>query len=221
MARTSWKETARAWLHPVVRAFDRLGFSPLAVTLTGLGISLLGAWLVAGGRLLWGTAVFLAGSGFDMFDGGLARWQGTASRRGAFLDSVFDRFGEAVYLTGLAVWFMSEQPANWRPAVVLVLVTMFGSLATSYVRARAEGVGETCQVGVLQRTERVLLLGLGGLLGGGVLVVVLAILAVLTLLTTLQRIVHVAAKLPGPDPAARRAHAAARGGGGLEPKERP
>jgi phosphatidylglycerophosphate synthase len=83
--------------------------------------------------------------------------------------------------------------------VVLILLTMFGSLATSYVRARAEGVGETCTVGLLQRTERVLLLAVGALIGGQVLLVVLAVLAVLTVATTVQRIVHVARKLPGPE----------------------
>lgn len=203
MEQTNWKETARARMRPLILTLDRWGFSPLAVTLVGLGVCLLGAWLVAEGRLFWGTLVFLLGSAFDMLDGGLARLQGTVSRRGAFLDSVLDRFGEAAYLTGVAIWWMENQPDNWQRAVILVLVTMFGSLATSYVRARAEGVGETCQVGFLQRTERVLLLGLGGLLSRHVLYGVLWILAILTLLTTIQRIVHVAAKLPGPRPVDR------------------
>ncbi len=200
---SSWKESARARLRPVILTLDRWGFSPLAVTITGLVICLLGAWLVAEGRLFWGTLVFLFGSAFDMLDGGLARLQGTVSRRGAFLDSVLDRFGEAAYLTGVAIWWMDGQHDNWQRAVILVLITMFGSLATSYVRARAEGVGETCFVGVLQRTERVLLLGFGGLLGRHVLYLVLGALAILTMVTTLQRIVHVAGKLPGPGPVDR------------------
>jgi CDP-diacylglycerol--glycerol-3-phosphate 3-phosphatidyltransferase len=198
MTQTSWKDAARERLRPLILTLDRWGFSPLVVTLTGLVISLVGAWQVAEGRLFWGTLLFLVGSAFDMLDGGLARLQGTVSRRGAFLDSVLDRFGEAAYLTGVAIWFMTGQPTNWQRAVILILVTMFGSLATSYVRARAEGVGETCQVGVLQRTERVMLLGLGGLFGRGLLYWLLWVLAILTLMTTLQRIVHVAAKLPGP-----------------------
>lgn len=204
MEQTGWKETARNRLRPVILTLDRWGFSPLAVTLVGLGISLVGAWLVAEGHLFWGTVVFLFGSAFDMLDGGLARLQGTVSRRGAFLDSVLDRFSEAAYLTGVAIWWMGQPQAdNWQRAVILVLATMFGSLATSYVRARAEGVGETCHVGVLQRTERILLLGLGGLLGRHVLYGVLWILAILTLVTTLQRILHVARKLPGSGPVDR------------------
>lgn len=203
MEQSGWKEAARARLRPVTLTLDRWGFSPLAVSLIGLAICLAGAWLVAEGRIFWGTLVFLLGSAFDMLDGGLARLQGTVSRRGAFLDSNLDRFGEAAYLIGVAIWWMQKQPDNWDRAVILVLVTLFGSMATSYVRARAEGVGETCYIGVLQRTERILLLGLGGLLGRHVLYGVLWVLAILTLVTTVQRIVHVAAKLPGPGPVDR------------------
>ena len=200
----NWKDEAREKVRPVILTLDRWGFSPLAVTIVGLVISLAGAWLVAEGRLFLGTLIFLLGSAFDMLDGGLARLQGTTSQRGAFLDSVLDRFGEAAYLTGIAIYWMGRGGDNWERGVILVLVTMFGSLATSYVRARAEGLGETCYVGVLQRTERVILLGVGALLGPIVLYGVLWVLAILTLVTTFQRIAHVAGKLPGPDPEARR-----------------
>jgi CDP-diacylglycerol--glycerol-3-phosphate 3-phosphatidyltransferase len=196
----NWKEAARARLRPLVLTLDGWGFSPLAVTIAGTVVALLGAWMVAEGLLFLGTLVFLIGSAFDMLDGALARLQGTVSRRGAFLDSVLDRFGEAGYLTGVAIWWMSRQPDDWMRAVILILVTFFGSMATSYVRARAEGLGETCTVGVLQRTERVIILGLGGLLGHVVLMGALWILAVATMVTTLQRIVHVASRLPGPPP---------------------
>jgi len=201
---SNWKDAARARLRPLVLTLDSWGFSPLTVTILGTVIALLGAWMVAEGLLFLGTVVFLLGSALDMLDGALARLQGTVSRRGAFLDSVLDRFGEAGYLTGVAIWFMSEMPDSWLRAVILVLVVFFGSLATSYVRARAEGLGETCNVGLLQRTERVILLGVGGLLGHIVLQGVLWALAIMTLVTTFQRIVHVAAKLPGPPPPAER-----------------
>jgi CDP-diacylglycerol--glycerol-3-phosphate 3-phosphatidyltransferase len=95
---------------------------------------------------------------------------------------------------------MQQGHDDWQRAVILVLVTLFGAMATSYVRARAEGLGETCTVGFLQRTERVILLGIGGLLTHNVQYVVLWILAILTLATTFQRIIHVAGKLPGPEP---------------------
>lgn len=195
---SDWKTRARDRMRPVILTLDRWGFTPLAVSITGLAITILSAYIVAKGNLILGSLVFLIGSAFDMLDGGLARLQGTTSTRGAFLDSVLDRFGEAAFLSGLAVWFMDRLPSYWDIAVLLILITLFGSLATSYVRARAEGVGETCYVGVLQRTERVILLGLGALLGRVVLFGVLWILAVGTVVTTVQRIIHVANKLPGP-----------------------
>jgi CDP-diacylglycerol--glycerol-3-phosphate 3-phosphatidyltransferase len=200
---SDWKEQARERVRPVVLTLDRWGFSPLAVSLVGLAITLLGAYIAAKGNLFLGALVFLLGSAFDMLDGALARLQGTTSARGAFLDSVLDRFGEAAFLSGIAVWWMNRLAGFWDLAVLLILITMFGSLATSYVRARAEGVGETCYVGILQRTERVILLGLGALFGSTVLFGVLWILAVGTVITTIQRILHVAGKLPGPDPEAR------------------
>ena len=99
---SNWKDAARDRVRPVVLTLDRWGFSPTAVTIAGTVVALTGAWVVAEGHLFWGTLIFLFGSTFDMLDGGLARLQGTVSRRGAFLDSVLDRFGEAGYLTGAA-----------------------------------------------------------------------------------------------------------------------
>jgi CDP-diacylglycerol--glycerol-3-phosphate 3-phosphatidyltransferase len=202
MDQIGWKDSARARLRPLILTLDRWGFSPQAVTYLGTAIAIAGGWLVAEGYLFWGTVVFLLGSAFDMLDGGLARLQGTVSRRGAFLDSCLDRFGEAAYLTGVAIYWMVAGHEDWIRAVALIMVTLFGALATSYVRARAEGLGETCDVGLLQRTERVILLGVGGLFTHHVQYIVLWVLAVLTLATTLQRIVHVAGKLPGPSPRA-------------------
>lgn len=197
MDQDGMKTRARVVVRPLVLMLDRWRVTPLAVTITGLVVSLLGAWLVAVGQLFLGAIVFLVGSGFDMLDGDLARLQGRVSRRGAFLDSCLDRFGEAAMLTGLAAWCMEAMPRGWQTGVVLILVVMFGSLATSYVRARAEGLGESCKVGVLQRTERVILLVLGVLLGWWLLRIVLWVLAILTVVTVLQRITHVAHKLAG------------------------
>jgi len=192
------KRSARDRVRPVVFFLDRAGFSPLAVSLVGLAITAVSGWIVARGGLFPGAVVFLVGSAFDMLDGDLARLQGTVSRRGAFLDSCFDRLGEAFIFAGLTWYFAALDSGPDKVALVLILATAVGSLTTSYVRARAEGVGETCLVGFLQRTERVILLTAGLLLGRWVLVLVLAFLAVATLATTVQRIVHVAAKLPGP-----------------------
>ena len=192
------KKDARTRIRPIVLGLDRLGMTPLGVSLSGLFITALSGLIIARGSLFFGGLVFVIGSAFDMLDGDLARLQGTVSRRGAFLDSCFDRFGEAFLFAGLT-WYYANQfdGANvW--ALLLILATVVGSLTTSYVRARAEGVGETCMVGWMQRTERVILLTIGLLLGSWILIPVLAFLAVATLATSVQRMVHVAAKLPGP-----------------------
>lgn len=195
-----FKATARGVVSPVVAALDRAGFSPLAVSITGLLITAVSGVVIGQGRLLAGAAVFLLGSAFDMLDGDLARRQGTVSKRGAFLDSCFDRLGEAFLFAGLTWYFSGGEEGADRLALLLITLTVVGSLTTSYVRARAEGVGETCLVGWVQRTERVVLLTVGLLVGRWALVPILAFLALATLATTVQRLVHVAAKLPGPAP---------------------
>jgi phosphatidylinositol phosphate synthase len=193
-----FKQNFRQGLRPLVLSLDRLGMSPLTVSLLGLLITAVSGWMIAKGNLFGGALVFLVGSGFDMLDGDLARLQGTVSKRGAFLDSCFDRLGEAFLFAGLTWHFASQPYDSGRLPLVLITATVVGSLTTSYVRARAEGVGETCFVGFLQRTERVILLTVGLIFGSWALVPILAFLAVATLGTTVQRIVHVAAKLPGP-----------------------
>ena len=191
---TEIKTKARAQVRPVVLVLDRLGLSPLAVSLAGLFITALAGWLVGRGQLFFGALIFLVGSAFDMLDGDLARMQGKVSRRGAFLDSCFDRISEAFVFAGLT-WYYAGLPAGDRWPLVFLMGTAVGSLATSYVKARAEGLGQTCQVGFLQRTERVVILTVGMLLGRWILGPILVFMTVATLGTTLQRIVHVAGKL--------------------------
>ena len=197
MGFTEFKQSARGKVRPLVLALDKLGMTPLMVSLLGLLITAISGLIVARGDLFFGAIVFVIGSGFAMLDGDLARLQGTVSRRGAFLDSCFDRLGEAFLFAGLT-WYFATQPYGGDPvALVLITCVVVGSLTTSYVRARAEGVGETCTVGFLQRTERVIILTVALLLGRWAVVPVLWFLAAATLATTVQRIVHVAAKLPG------------------------
>lgn len=201
MGFTEFKQSARGRLRPLVLALDGLGMTPLSVSLTGLVITAISGWIVARGGLFPGAIVFLVGSGFDMLDGDLARLQGTVSRRGAFLDSCFDRLGEAFIFAGLT-WYFATLPFGSDPvALVLITCVVVGSLTTSYVRARAEGLGETCMVGFLQRTERVIILAAALLLGRWAVELALWFLAIATLATTVHRIVHVAAKLPGSEPA--------------------
>jgi CDP-diacylglycerol--glycerol-3-phosphate 3-phosphatidyltransferase len=192
------KLKARARVKPIVLTLDRIGLSPLSVSLIGLAITALSGLIIARGWLFLGALVFAVGSAFDMLDGDLARLQGTVSRRGAFLDSCFDRLGEAFLFAGLTWYFATLDGGADPVALTLITAVVVGSLTTSYVRARAEGVGETCTVGFFQRTERVILLTVAILLGRWAIVPVLWVLAAATLATTVQRIVHVARKLEGP-----------------------
>ena len=139
------KRGARDRVRPLVLILDRLGATPLMVSLVGLAVTGLAGWIVARGWLFLGGLVFLVGSAFDMLDGDLARLQGTVSRRGAFLDSCLDRLSEAFLFAGLTWYFASLTGGPDRVALVLVLAAAVGSLTTSYVRARAEGLGETCR----------------------------------------------------------------------------
>ena len=160
------------------------------------------------------TAGFLVllGGMWDIFDGQLARVSGMASKFGSFYDSTLDRISEIVVYMGLLSLYNSygrELGDVWM--VYAIFMAMGGSLMVSYTRARAEGLGLDCKVGVMQRPERVVLLGLGslsfGLMWGGlVLRWVIIVVAVLTNVTAVQRIWWVyrnAAGVPVPDPSLR------------------
>jgi CDP-diacylglycerol--glycerol-3-phosphate 3-phosphatidyltransferase len=125
-------------------------------------------------------------SSVDALDGALARVLGAKSRFGAFLDSTLDRLSEGVLFLGLLIWLLSQ---GLTFDVVLLFFALLGSVMVSYARARAEGVGYTCKVGLLTRMERVLLLGVGLILGWTRMT--LLILAIFTWITVLQRITHV------------------------------
>jgi len=197
MDRGDIKLKVRAKVRPLVLALDRMGLTPNGVSVIGLLISFLAAWIAARGDLFLGAIILLIGSTFDMLDGDLARLQGKESRRGAFLDSNFDRLAESGLFAGLAWYFMTH--ASDDRAALLCLLTLAGSLTTSYARARAEGLGTTCYGGWLQRPERIVLIILGMLLGRPILVLVLVVLTVATWATTVQRILTVMRNLDEAD----------------------
>ena len=152
---------------PGARAFRAVGFTPNAITLLGFTVCVVSAYLVASGWLLWGGVVFLTGSILDLFDGALARMTGQASPFGALLDSVFDRLGEGALFVGLGIYalradFSDDHRAWFLTALLLALIFSQG---VSYLRARGEGLGAFTRAGVMTRTERVIILGVGLLLG--------------------------------------------------------
>ncbi len=130
---------------------------------------------------------------FDIFDGALARAAGKVYRYGAFLDSTVDRYSEGVVYLGILIYFLDRHD-GWRP--IVVLVALAGSFLVSYVRARAQSLGFTCDVGILARPERVVIIVAGLLLeamglkisGATPLTVALVILAIGTNFTAVQRV---------------------------------
>ena len=171
----------------VVAPLAGAGITPNTVTVAGLFLNGAVAFVLATGRLQAGGILLLLAGGFDMLDGALARRTKNFSTFGAFLDSTLDRYSEAIVLIGLVyAQTIDRHTLN----VTLIAAMLTGSFLISYTRARAEGLGIECKVGLLPRPERIIVLAVG-LIFFSILTPVLIILVVLTNLTAVQRILHV------------------------------
>ena len=195
----------RSWFYwfagPVERVALALRMSPTAFNVLGVAFGVASGVAFAMGRLgLGGWAVLLGGVA-DVLDGRIARAQGVEGPRGAFLDSTLDRFAEVGAFVGLAVYFQASTPA-----LAMVTAGLGGSLLVSYARARGESVGIVCKVGVMQRAERLLLIGFGGILDpivaagtpwseGALLLALLTLVAVGTIGTAVYRTIWIAQRL--------------------------
>ena len=180
---------------PGARLLRALKFTPTSVTLLGFGITVVAACLVGFGWLLAGGIFFLVGSGLDLMDGALARLTGTVSLSGAFLDSVFDRLGEAALFLGLAIYALRADFSDDRQLffVIVLLLALIFSQGVSYLRARGEGLGVFTRAGLMTRPERVVLLSIG-LLIDQIVWILLAIAAV-SCFTLFQRLFTIRSKL--------------------------
>jgi CDP-diacylglycerol--glycerol-3-phosphate 3-phosphatidyltransferase len=206
----------KAVFEPLALAMGRAGLTPDGLTLIGFAITVAGAALIAGQHWLVGGLVVFFGGVFDMFDGTLARATGQVSKLGAFMDSVFDRWGEAIVYLGIVIGAAS---IDLSVAAILAAAAMGAAFMVSYTRAKSEGLGFTegtgmAAVGLMPREIRLIVLSLGlvvgGFLGvgpqdlsGGALVLeaALGLIALLATVTVIQRIVHVrrqaATQIPG------------------------
>jgi CDP-diacylglycerol--glycerol-3-phosphate 3-phosphatidyltransferase len=189
--RSTIKERARRLLDPLVEVLASAGMSPTGVTVAGLGLAALAGGLVAGGRLRTGALCLILSALCDVLDGQLARRRGRTGAYGAFLDSCIDRLAEGAVFVGLAL-YLGPHGQRW---VLVAILALIGSTMVSYARARAEGLGLHGQVGAMERPERLVLLILALLLGGGWLKFLLLALTVLAFLTFLRRVRHVAAQV--------------------------
>jgi CDP-diacylglycerol--glycerol-3-phosphate 3-phosphatidyltransferase len=191
---TQVQRRARSIAEQIVRPVAAWRISPNIVSFIGLALNGVAALIIAFGSLRWGGVMVLFSGVFDMFDGAVARVQHASSQFGAFLDSTLDRYAEGMVFLGIIIHAVRVERAGNAQTAVLALAygAAMLSLIVSYTRARAEGLGLECKVGIMERPERVLLLGVGLLIGNDTwLVWMLVAFVVLTGITGLQRIVHV------------------------------
>jgi CDP-diacylglycerol--glycerol-3-phosphate 3-phosphatidyltransferase len=194
------QQFARRMVENIMRPLVQLGITPNMLTLTGLLLTIFTAGVIAFNHLRIGGALVLCSGVFDMFDGAMARVSQKSSKFGAFFDSTLDRYSEGILLLGIIIYaqlhFPQQQmigPVHVADALIwLTYVAAISSLMISYARARAEGLGLDCKIGLLARPERVILLAVGLLIGGQwALFWTMLVMALLTTITAIQRIVYI------------------------------
>ncbi len=171
------------FLDPVARFLNRIGLTPISVTLIGVAGNVLAAYFIARGHISIGGLIVLIVWPIDALDGTMARLRGEASDWGAFVDSVSDRYSELIILGAVLYYFaMTNQPI----VAVVTFVAAAGSILVSYVKARAEAQSFSAREGLLTRAERYLVLGPTLLFN--IPVIGVWIIAILANFTALQRI---------------------------------
>jgi CDP-diacylglycerol--glycerol-3-phosphate 3-phosphatidyltransferase len=184
-------------IQPLVNWLVRLGVHPNAISTTGFLVTLAAGLLYHLDHVRWAGLLVLIGGILDIFDGRVARESGLESKFGSFYDSTLDRISEIVVFIGLASLYNNMRGDVGDVVMVyVVMLALGGSLMVSYTRAKAESLGMDCSVGLMQRAERVVLLGLGSLVfglawDGLVLDIIIIIVAVLTNFTAFRRIIWV------------------------------
>ncbi|HJR17352.1 MAG TPA: CDP-alcohol phosphatidyltransferase family protein, partial [Gemmatimonadales bacterium] len=186
-----------ATVNPLVKRLIRAGVRPNAITTVGTGLVLVSAIVYATGHIRIGGALLLLSGIADTLDGQVARGGAMVTRFGAFYDSTLDRVGDGATFIGIGAFLLTAPDVAYRvPAVILCMVAILGSVLVSYARARAEGLGLDCKVGIAQRAERILGLGIASLVFGAgpralLLEGIVALLAIASLITVVQRFVYV------------------------------
>lgn len=182
-----WRDGVDRSTQPMGAVLHRTGITANQLTAAGLTLAVAAAWAIGSGRLWLGLVLLVAAALPDLLDGPLAKAAGTASPRGAFFDSVADRATDALLLGGVAWYLASSRGAH---AAVLAFAVLGASFLVSYERSKAEALGFQAKGGVMERAERIVVLGLG-LLVPVILVPVLWVMLVLSLVTAAQRFVKV------------------------------
>lgn len=195
--REALENSLRAAVEPIISYLSRKRVHPNLLSTAGFVITCASGFYFHQHHVRTAGALILIGGIFDLFDGSVARRTGLASAFGAFYDSTLDRLSEIIVYLGLLSLYNDYRLELGDVAMIYwVMLAMAGSIMISYTRARAEALGVPCTVGLMQRPERVLLIGSSALFFGEmdqgiVLKVVIIALAILTNLTVLQRILWV------------------------------
>lgn len=190
-------------IQPVCDWLVRRRVHPNAITTLGFVAVVASGYLYHQDHVRWAGFFVLLGGSMDIFDGRVARLSGLASKFGAFYDSVLDRMSEIVMYLGLLSLYTKYQSGPMDLAMIyVIMLAAAGSIMVSYTRARAEGLGLDCSVGLMQRPERVVALGgaslfFGLALDGLILTVVIVVVAILTNVTVIQRVAWVHRRATG------------------------
>ncbi len=179
------KSTGSRIADPIAAVLARTGIGPNAVTSLSLLLSIAAAYMIASGHFFSGGLLILVSGLCDLLDGALARATKKTTAFGAILDSTADRVSEALIFCALLIYYLPTQAA-WQSLVIVA--TMIGSFLVSYIRARAEGLGLACQVGLFTRAERVIVLAIG--LMANQVPIALWVLLICVYVTVAQRLVH-------------------------------
>lgn len=188
MFTTRFEAWVRRHAERLMSAIGRLPVTPNQITVVGTALTFLAAVLIAAGQLLPAGIVLAFAGTFDILDGALARSTRRSYPYGAFLDSTLDRYSEGATYIGLIAYFVAAGGPLQRWLVLAAGAALAGSFLVSYVRARAQSLGFTCETGLFARPERVVVTVIGLLIGGPVLYGVVFLLAIVTNITALQRI---------------------------------
>ncbi|MEV6350545.1 phosphatidylinositol phosphate synthase [Actinoplanes sp. NPDC051851] len=179
-------------VNPAARFLLRIGVTPNAVTIAGTVGVLIGSYFGAQGELFWGTVIVTACALTDALDGTMARMRGGTGRFGALLDSSMDRIADGAVF-GAVVYYLATEGNPYGGVVAALVCLVFGQVV-SYVKARAQSLGLNADVGIAERLERLLIVGVGGLLGAAGLdwglPAALWVLAALAVFTAFQRLIH-------------------------------
>jgi len=185
------RSAARLITGPLNAVLVKSRLKPNILTWCALAISLIAAATIATNHPIIGGFLVLISGLFDILDGALARSTNQTTRFGALLDSTFDRISDAILLLGLLAFYIMS---GGTMEIVLVFLALIASFLTSYIRARAEGIGINCPVGLFTRTERVIILALGLLfspLYSYSIIIALLLMIVFGFVTVVQRLVYV------------------------------